>query len=66
MNLFEFERMAGASLMEAFRDPGSAVPTETATQRYVGAAGTWTQVASVPNAGCLPEKINAPMRMTTR
>jgi putative ABC transport system permease protein len=36
MDLFAFERVAGASLTEAFRDPGSAVLTETTTQRYFG------------------------------
>ena len=36
MDLFAFERVAGASLTEAFRDPGSAVLTETTAQRYFG------------------------------
>ena len=36
MDLFAFERVAGASLTEAFRDPGTAVLTETTAQRYFG------------------------------
>jgi putative ABC transport system permease protein len=37
MDLFAFERVAGPPLPEALSDPGSAVLTETAARRYVGA-----------------------------
>lgn len=39
MELFAFERVAGASLPDALRDPGSAVLTETTARRYFGPEG---------------------------
>jgi putative ABC transport system permease protein len=36
MELFTFERVAGAPLAEALRDPGSAILAETTAQRYYG------------------------------
>jgi len=36
MDLFTFERRAGAPLAEALRNPGSAVLTESASKRYFG------------------------------
>jgi len=47
MKLFAFERVAGASLTEAFRDPSSAVLTATTAQRYFGAADPIGQTLTV-------------------